>query len=143
MKYFLGTDHAGIRVRDFIIEYFAKKGLELVDLSPKNDMRVDYPDYAKKVCQEVLKTPNSKGILVCGSGIGMSISANRFKGIRAGLCTDSYMAKMTRAHNDANVLCMGERVSGLGEIEAILEAFIHTEFEGGRHQDRIQKIEEC
>ena len=72
----------------------------------------------------------------------MSISANRFKGIRAGLCTDAYMAKMTRAHNDANVLCMGERISGLGEIESILEAFVDTEFEGGRHQIRIQKIEE-
>lgn len=142
MKYFLGTDHAGINVRDFIVEYFTKKGLELVDLSPKTKERVDYPDFAKKVCQEVLETPSSRGILVCGSGIGMSISANRFKGIRAGLCTDAYMAKMTRAHNDANVLCMGERISGLGEIESILEAFINTEFEGGRHRDRIQKIEE-
>lgn len=142
MKYFLGTDHAGIKVRDFIVEYFSKKGIELVDLSPKSEERVDYPDFAKKVCEQVLKIPNSRGILVCGSGIGMSISANRFKGIRAGLCTDAYMAKMTRAHNDANVLCMGERISGLGEIESILEAFISTEFEGGRHELRIQKIEE-
>ena len=142
MKYFLGTDHAGIKVRDFIVEYFAKRGIELVDLSPRSEERVDYPDFAKKVCTQVLQNPDSRGILVCGSGIGMSISANRFKGIRAGLCTDAYMAKMTRAHNDANILCMGERISGLGEIESILEAFVDTEFEGGRHQIRIQKIEE-
>lgn len=142
MKYFLATDHAGINVRDFIVEYFSNKGIELVDLSPTTKERVDYPDFAKKVCLEVLRNADSRGILVCGSGIGMSISANRFKGIRAGLCTDAYMAKMTRAHNDANVLCMGERISGFGEIESILEAFIHTEFEGGRHEQRIQKIEE-
>lgn len=142
MKYFLGTDHAGVKVRDFIVEYFAKNGYELVDLSPKNEERVDYPDFAKKVCLEVLKHSDSRGILVCGSGIGMSIAANRFKGIRAGLCTDAYMAKMTRAHNDANVLCMGERISGMGEIESILEAFISTDFEGGRHKTRIQKLEE-
>lgn len=141
MKYFLATDHAGIKVRDFIVEYFQKHNLELVDLSPKSEEKVDYPDYAKKVCLEVLANPNSRGILVCGSGIGMSMSANRFRGIRAGLCTDSYMAKMTRMHNDANVLCMGERVSGIGEIEEMLDAFINTEFEGGRHLQRIQKLD--
>ncbi|WP_305862227.1 ribose 5-phosphate isomerase B [Helicobacter cholecystus] len=142
MKYFLGTDHAGMNARDFIVEYFAKNRIELIDLSPNIMQKVDYPDFAKKVCVQVLKNPDSRGILVCGSGIGMSIAANRFKGIRAGLCTDAYMAKMTRAHNDANILCMGERISGLGEMESILEAFIHTEFEGGRHYQRICKIEE-
>lgn len=142
MKYFLATDHAGMKVRDFILEYFRSKGLEIKDLSPNEGERVDYPDYAKKVCLEVLKNPSYRGILVCGSGIGMSISANRFSGIRAGLCTDAYMAKMTRAHNDANVLCLGERVSGLGEIESILESFLQTDFEGERHLKRIQKIEE-
>lgn len=142
IKYFLATDHAGIKVRDFILSYFENQNLEIVDLSPKSEERVDYPDYAKKVCVEVLKSEFHRGILVCGSGIGMSIAANRFSGIRAGLCTDAYMAKMTRAHNNANVLCLGERVSGLGEIESILEAFIQTQFEGDRHLARIKKIEE-
>ncbi|ANV97439.1 ribose 5-phosphate isomerase B [Helicobacter enhydrae] len=141
MRYFLATDHAGVRVRDFIVEYFRGKNLDLVDFSPSGSESVDYPDYAKKVCLEVLKTPQSRGILVCGSGIGMSITANRFKGIRAGLCTDAYMAEMTRRHNDANVLCLGERVSGLGIIESILDAFVTTEFEGGRHLSRIEKID--
>lgn len=141
MKYFLGTDHAGFEVRDFILDYFMQRDLEIVDLSPLNDERVDYPDYAQKVCLEVLKDSNHYGILICGSGIGMSISANRFEGIRAGLCMDAYMAKMARAHNDANVLCLGARISGLGEIESILEAFLQTEFEGGRHFERIKKIE--
>lgn len=142
MKYFLGTDHAGNQVRDFILSYFKEKHLELVDLSSPTYERVDYPDFAKKVCLEVLKSPNHRGILVCGSGIGMSIAANRFCGIRAGLCMDAYMAKMARAHNDANVLCMGERVSGLGVIESILEAFLQTEFEGDRHLKRLIKIEQ-
>ncbi|WP_027327376.1 ribose 5-phosphate isomerase B [Helicobacter pametensis] len=141
MKYFLATDHAGIRVRDFILSYFKKIDQEIVDLSPTGEKSVDYPDYAKKVCLEVLRDSSHRGILVCGSGIGMSIAANRFGGIRAGLCTDAYMAKMTRLHNDANVLCLGERISGLGEIESILEAFIQTEFEGDRHLRRIEKIE--
>ena len=142
MKYFLATDHAGLGVRDFILEYFSSRNLEITDLSPNGKEKVDYPDYAKKVCLEVLKSPKHRGILVCGSGIGMSISANRFGGIRAALCTDAYMAKVTRAHNDANVLCLGERVSGLGEIESILESFLQTDFEGDRHLKRIQKIEE-
>lgn len=142
MKYFLGADHAGNKVRDFVVSYFQERHLELIDLSSSIDQKVDYPDFARKVCLEVLKSPNHRGILVCGSGIGMSIAANRFCGIRAGLCVDAYMAKMARAHNDANVLCIGERVSGLGVIESVLEAFLQTEFEGNRHLKRLIKIEQ-
>lgn len=142
MRYFLGADHAGKSVRDFVLAYFKERGMELIDLSSHGDEKVDYPDFAKKVCVEVLKSPNHRGILICGSGIGMSIVANRFSGIRAGLCTDAYMAKMARAHNDANVLCMGERVSCLGVVRSILEAFLQTEFEGDRHLKRLIKIEQ-
>lgn len=142
MKYFLGVDHAGNQVRDFVLSYFAERHLQLIDLSSLEHQKVDYPDYAQKVCLEVLKDPNHRGILVCGTGIGMSIAANRFCGIRAGLCMDAYMAKMARAHNNANVLCMGERVSGMGVIESILEAFIDTEFEGDRHLNRLTKIDQ-
>ncbi|PAF52584.1 ribose 5-phosphate isomerase B [Helicobacter sp. 13S00477-4] len=142
MLYILGTDHAGLLLRDFVKTYVLKSGHEVLDFSPTHNGRVDYPDFAQKVCKEILKTKNSKGILICGSGLGMSIAANRYKGIRAALCLDAYMAKMSRLHNDANVLCLAERISGLGEIESILEAFIHTDFEGGRHQCRISKIED-
>lgn len=141
MRYFLGADHAGNRVREFVAVYFKERGLDLSDLSSPA-CGSDYPDFAQKVCLEVLKSPNHRGILVCGSGIGMSIAANRFHGIRAGLCMDAYMARMACAHNDINVLCLGERVSGLGVIESILDAFLQTEFEEGRHRERIAKIEQ-
>lgn len=141
MTYYLGTDHAGIKLRDFVKNYLLERKISVIDFSPEENFSVDYPDYAQKVCESVLKNMGSKGILICGSGIGMSIAANRYKGIRAALCTDSYMAKMSRKHNDANILCLGERISGLGEVEDILETFISTDFEGGRHMCRISKIE--
>ena len=142
MKYFLGTDHAGIKVRDFIVEYFAKRGIELVDLSPRSEERVDYPDFAKKVCTQVLQNPDSRGILVCGSGIGMSISANRFKGIRAGLCTDAYMAKMTRAHNDANVLVLAGRTTSAFCAKRMVKAFLNSNCLGGKYIRRMNIIDE-
>ncbi|WP_334093025.1 ribose 5-phosphate isomerase B [Helicobacter typhlonius] len=138
--YFIGTDHAGFTLKAFVIAFLEAKGFRVVDLAPQTNERVDYPDYAKKVCEAMKTEADSKGILICGSGIGMSIAANRYKHIRAALCTDAYMAKMARAHNNANVLCMGERISGVGEVESILEAFISTEFEGGRHLMRVEKL---
>ncbi|PAF41301.1 ribose 5-phosphate isomerase B [Helicobacter sp. 11S03491-1] len=142
MVYILGTDHAGIILGDFVKNYLISNGFEVIDYSPKQAHKVDYPDFAQKVCKEVLKTGDAKGVLICGTGIGMSIAANRYKGIRAALCLDAYMAKMARLHNDANILCLAERISGLGEVESIMEAFIHTEFEGGRHACRVSKIED-
>lgn len=140
MKYFIGADHAGIEIKAYIKTLFESKGYEVVDMGPFSKERVDYPDYAQKVCQEILKTPESKGILICGSGIGMSMAANKFDGIRAALCHNEYSARLAREHNDANVLCLGERVSGYGMVEAIVEAWISASFEGGRHEGRVEKI---
>ena len=137
--YYIGTDHTGFKLKAFVIAFLQERGFKVVDFAPQNEERVDYPDYAKKVC-EAIDSQFCRGILICGSGIGMSIAANRFKHIRAALCTDAYMAKMARAHNDANVLCMGERISGIGEVESILEAFISSDFEGGRHLKRVEKL---
>ncbi|CUU40068.1 MULTISPECIES: ribose 5-phosphate isomerase B [Helicobacter] len=139
ITYFIGTDHAGYKLKAFVIAFLQERGFKVVDLAPQSENRVDYPDFAQKVC-EAIDLESSRGILICGSGIGMSIAANRYKHIRAALCTDAYMAKMARAHNNANVLCMGERISGVGEVESILEAFISTEFEGGRHLMRVEKL---
>jgi ribose 5-phosphate isomerase B len=140
MKYFIGTDHAGINIKPFVIELLKKKGYEVEDLGCYSNDRVDYPDYAHKVAEAVLATPGSKGILICGSGIGMSLTANKHPGIRAALCQEHYTAKMARLHNDANILCFGERIVGKGMIEDLLEAWCETEFEGGRHIQRVEKI---
>ena len=139
ITYFIGTDHAGYKLKAFVIAFLQERGFKVVDLAPQSENRVDYPDFAQKVC-EAIDLESSRGILICGSGIGMSIAANRYKHIRAALCTDAYMAKMARAHNNANVLCMGERISGVGEVESFLEAFICTEFVCGRHLMRVEKL---
>lgn len=141
MKFYIATDHAGVDLKDFSVEYLKQNGHEVVDFGPHNRDRVDYPDYAIKVAQAVLNDNSSYGILICGSGIGMSIAASRHNGIRAALCHDAYTAKVARAHNDANVLCYGERVVGKGVVESILDAWIESSFEGGRHTQRVQKIE--
>ena len=141
MKFFIATDHAGVAIKPDIIEILIKKGHKVVDLGPTNANRVDYPDYAHKLCLEVLANNNTHGILICGSGIGMSLAANKHEGIRAALCHDAYTSAMARAHNDANVLCFGERVVGLGVAESIIDAWCDRSFEGGRHTKRIQKIE--
>ena len=140
MRYYIGADHAGVDFKTFVKKLFEARGHEVIDLGPSTKDRVDYPDFAKKVCEEVIKDENSKGILICGSGIGMSMSANKFDGIRAALCHNEYSAKMAREHNDANVLCLGERVSGEGMVEAIVESWLSHSFEGGRHQGRVEKI---
>ncbi len=141
MKYFIGTDHAGFEVKPFVIEYLQKKGIEVEDLGTYSAESVDYPDYAHKVAQAVLDNPGTMGILICGTGIGMSLAANKHKGIRAALCHDYYTAEMARRHNNANILCFGARIVGKGEIESILEAWLTHEFEGGRHQRRVEKID--
>ena len=140
MTYYIGADHAGIDIKAYVKELFEKIGHEVIDLGPFNKDRVDYPDFAAKVCKSVLENENSKGILICGSGLGMSMAANKFDGIRAALCHNEYSAKMAREHNDANVICLGERVSGYGMIEAIVTAWNESSFEGGRHAQRVDKI---
>lgn len=141
MKFFIATDHAGIAIKPNVIAMLQEAGHTVTDLGPFSDERVDYPDYAHALCLEVLKNQGTQGILICGSGIGMSLAANKHIGIRAALCHDAYTAQMARAHNDANVLCFGERIVGLGVVESILNAWCATSFEGGRHALRVEKLE--
>lgn len=141
MKFYIATDHAGVVIKESVKAYVISRGHEIVDLGPFSEERVDYPDFAKKCAYSVLEDKGSFGILICGTGIGISISANKIKGIRAGLCHDAYTASMCRAHNDANILCFGQRVVGMGVIENMIDAFCDTAFEGGRHSGRVEKIE--
>lgn len=141
MKFYIATDHAGVDLKDYTVELLKQKGHEVVDLGPFDKERVDYPDYAVKVAQSVLADASSQGILICGSGIGMSMAANRFHGIRAALCHDAYTAQVARGHNDANILCFGERIVGKGVAESIIDAWLNSSFEGGRHCGRVEKIE--
>jgi len=140
MKFYIATDHAGVRYKDSVKEMLKNRGVEVEDLGPYSTDRVDYPDYAQKCAEAVKADKGSFGILICGTGIGMSIAANKVKGIRAALCHDAYTAEMARAHNDAQILCFGERVLGLGTVESVIDAFINTKPEGGRHSDRVEKI---
>lgn len=135
----IGSDHGGYALKCELIKYLSDKGVELVDCGCGGET-VDYPDIAEKVCAKVTSGECEKAILICGTGIGISMSANKIKGIRAALCTDEYMAKFTRMHNDANVLCMGGRVVGGGLACNIADVFLNTEFEGGRHAVRVDKM---
>jgi ribose 5-phosphate isomerase B len=143
MKFYIATDHAGYAVKAFVKAYINSKGHEIIDLGPDSADRVDYPDYAKKCAEAVITDKGSFGIVICGTGIGISMAANKVPGIRAALCHDHYTAMLTRQHNDANILCFGERVVGKGVIEDMIEVFANTEFEGGRHAGRVAKIEAC
>ncbi len=140
MHFFVASDHAGFELKAYVIEKLKQMGHSVKDLGPKDSNRVDYPDFANLLCENVLKNDKSFGILVCGSGIGMSIAANRHKGIRAALCHEPYSAAMSRAHNDANVLCLGARIVGEGMVDWILKSFCEGVFEGGRHTARIEKL---
>lgn len=140
MKYYIAADHAGIDIKAYVKELFEERGHTVEDLGPFSKDRVDYPDYASKVCKKVLENEGTMGILICGSGIGMSMAANKFDGIRAALCHNEYSARMARKHNNANVICLGERVSGYGMIEDIIKSWDKAEFEGGRHAGRVEKI---
>lgn len=140
MKFYIGTDHAGIDLKDYTVELLKAKGHEVVDLGPFSKERVDYPDFAHKVAEAVLADPLTQGVLICGSGIGMSMAANRHVGIRAALCHDAYTATVARGHNDANILCFGERIVGKGVAESIVDAWCAGTFDGGRHCGRIEKI---
>ncbi len=141
MKFYIACDHAGFNIKKSVIEILKNFGHEVVDLGTDSNERVDYPDFAHKLSEAVLKDEKSQGVLICGTGIGMSLSANKHKGIRAALCHNAYTATMSRAHNNANVLCFGERVVGLGVVESIIKAWCQTSFERGRHINRVKKIE--
>lgn len=140
IKIAIGSDHAGVPLKNEIIKYFKDKGIDYNDYGTNTLDSVDYSDYGKKVAESVRDGECLKGIVICGTGIGISIAANKIKGIRAALCTNSYMAKMSRLHNDSNVLALGQRVTGVGVALDIVDTWLNTEFEGGRHKKRIDKI---
>lgn len=136
----IGSDHGGYELKRGIIDYLKSKGIEYRDFGCYNKNSCDYPDIAVEVCRAVVKEECEKALLFCGTGIGISIAANKVNGIRAACCSDIFSAKFTRMHNDANVLCLGGRVVGLGLAIELVETFLTTEFEGGRHIKRIEKI---
>ena len=139
----IGSDQGGFELKQEVMGYLKEHGYEYTDVGSYTPESCDYPDIAAKVVQMILGGEAEKGILICGTGIGISISANRYPGIRAALCTDCFMAEATREHNDANVLCMGGRVVGPGLALKITETFLTTEFsQGERHIRRLNKIEE-
>lgn len=138
-KILIASDHAGFILKQFLIEELSKLGFKIVDLGCNSaEKSVDYPDYAQKLCKKI--TEKELGILICGSGIGISIAANRFKNIRAALCHNAVVAKLARAHNDANVLCLGARIISAKTALAAVKAFIKTDFEEGRHGRRVAKL---
>lgn len=140
-KIFIGADSAGFALKEEVSEYLKTKGYDVTDMGAYSSESCHYPIFANAVCEEVKKNLNdSFGILICGTGIGMSMCANKHKGIRAALCSDTFSARMTRQHNDANVLCMGARVIGSCLAIDILDAFLSNEFEGGRHEVRVNMM---
>ncbi len=138
----LGCDHGGFEHKNAISEHLKERGFEVVDYGIYENASVDYPDIATKLCSGILNGEANLGILVCGTGIGMSIAANKHKGIRAAACSEHFSAKYTRLHNNSNVLCLGGRVVGIGTAIELTDLFVDTEFEGGRHQKRVDKITE-
>lgn len=136
----IASDHAGYPLKEEIKAYLNEKGIEYIDCGADSTASVDYAAYAQKACLKVASGEAEKGILCCGTGIGISMAANKVKGIRAACCSDYFSAKFTRLHNDANVLCMGARVIGAGAAIELVDVFLNTEFEGGRHQRRVDQI---
>lgn len=141
LKIAIGSDHGGFELKEKIVEYLKEKDLSFKDFGTYDTSSCNYPEVAKKVSIQVAEGSFNRGILVCGTGIGVSIVANKVKGIRAALCSETFSAKMSRAHNDANILCLGQRVIGDCVAMEIVEAWLNTEFEGGRHKIRIDMME--
>ena len=140
MKIGLGADHGGYKLKQLIKEHLEKNKYEVVDYGTNSSDSVDYPDYGKKVAQAVIDREVEKGIVCCGTGIGISLAANKVKGIRCANVSDTFSAKMSRAHNNCQMIALGERVLGAGLALEIVDAFLNTEFEGDRHQRRVDKI---
>jgi len=140
MRIAIGADHAGYELKQHIVEYLIAQGHQVQDLGTHGPEQADYPDFAALVARAVAAGEVERGILICGTGIGMSISANKVRGVRAALCTDCYMARMARQDNDAQILCLGGRVLGLGSALDVVEVFLHSDFPGGRHVQRVDKI---
>ena len=141
MKIAIACDHAGFAGRASVADLAKQLGHELLDLGPADGESVDYPDYAHKVASAVENGEADRGVLICGTGLGMSMAANRHAGVRAAVVTDEFTASMCRAHNNANVVCLGERVLGTEKLTELVRIFLEEEFEGGRHERRVGKIE--
>lgn len=137
----VASDHAGVELKRHIIAVLERDGHSFEDLGPVDERSVDYPDFAHRVADAISAGGADRGILICGTGLGMSMAANRHPGVRAALCHDAYTAEMARRHNDANVVCLGARVLGTGVAEQIVAVFLETGFEGDRHERRVGKIE--
>jgi len=140
VKIAVGSDHGGYVLKEQVVNYLRNNGHEVDDQGCNSPESVDYPDFAEKVCDEVRQGNCAAGILICGTGIGMSIAANRYRDIRAALCHEAFTARMSREHNNANVLCLGERVLGSEIALDIVRVWVNTEFAGGRHQRRLDKL---
>ena len=136
----IGSDHGGYELKGEVIAWLKENNYNYMEFGCMDGNSIDYPDVAEEVCAKVLDGTAEYAILICGTGIGISMAANKINGIRAALCTDTYMAKYTRLHNNANVLCMGGRVLGAGAALEIVDTFLHTGFEGGRHQRRVDLL---
>lgn len=142
MKVFLAADHAGYTLKTDLAQYLKEKGIAFEDLGTHSTESVDYPDYAHQLAEHLRRGPNpAVGILLCATGIGMSIAANKHYGVRAALCYDAYTAEMARRHNNANVLCLGGRTTGPAVARQIVDIFLATPFDGGRHSRRVAKLE--
>lgn len=142
MKIAIGCDHGGIRLKNAVIKHLEEKGIQIKDFGTYSEASCDYPDYAVQVAEEVVAKNFDFGIVICGTGIGISIAANKVPGARAALCHDTFSAHATREHNNANILALGERVVGIGLALDIVDTFLGASFEGGRHEGRINKISE-
>ncbi len=138
----IASDHAGFELKEFVREYLSGHGYKVADLGTNNCDSVNYVDYGIKLAQGVSEGKYKRGIIICGTGIGMSMTVNRFRGVRGALCHDTLTARMSRLHNDANVLVLGGRLLGKGLVQDMIETWLNTEFEGGRHQARLDKITE-
>ena len=136
----IASDHGGFSLKVDVVSFLNELGYEVNDMGPKNQDSVDYPDYGIRIAQAVTANSDTRGIVICGTGVGMSIIVNRFSGIRGTLCSDLYTAKLCREHNDSNILIMGGRVVGHGLAREIVKVWLSTPFDGGRHQKRLDKI---
>ena len=140
MRIVIGADHGGYELKLAVIELLQELGHKVLDVGCFSQESVDYPDYAQSACEQVINGDAERGILICGTGVGMSIAANRRRKIRAALCHDEFTSRLSREHNDANMLCLGARVTGSGVALEIVRVWLNTEFTGGRHQQRISKF---
>ncbi len=142
MKLAIASDHGGFHLKNAILKFLSSRKIEYLDLGVANNDTVDYPDYAARVAEKVFTGQVNGGILLCGTGIGMAITANKFKGVRAAVVTDNYTAKMSKEHNNANVIALGGRVLNETEATEAVQTWLDSKFEGGRHERRVQKISE-